>query len=179
MFTDRKIMLMGIEIVQLKHWFGIAQLKVRFSGVLVQPVLQLNGAITPIIPHPVSSDYSDGAAVGKTTCNGKGDLLDEVDKSLEKNSATDQDEDGPDWMFKEGEKELVDPTYSHSMVLARETKYKNPEESDGFWPTEANQCETSFSPSSVLANLQIMYEKYKTLRMSSHESYLVIFQFFP
>jgi hypothetical protein len=72
----------------------------------------LNGAITPIVPHPVSLDNSDGAAVGEPTLDSEGDVLDEVEKSLEKDSATDQDaEDGPDWMFKKGEKELTDPTY--------------------------------------------------------------------
>ena len=89
---------------------GIVQLKVRFGGVLVQPAIRLNGAITLIIPHPVSLGNSDGAAAGETT-HGEGDLLDEVEKSLEKDSATDQDvEDGPDWMFEEGEKELANPT---------------------------------------------------------------------
>ncbi|KAJ6506038.1 hypothetical protein DFH09DRAFT_1101549 [Mycena vulgaris] len=87
----------------------IPHLTVRFQGAPVQPALTLrvNGTVQTVIPHgvdshpaPIESGVEDG------------DLLDEVDFFLGKNSITEQDaEDGPDWTFDEGGKKSADPSY--------------------------------------------------------------------
>lgn len=96
---------------------AIPHLTVRFQGVPVQPSLRVNGTICAVNPRsgsssagedpedPVLNDERDA-----TDPNEKGDLLDEVERFLDKDSRQDV-EDGPDWMFEEGEMKSADPGY--------------------------------------------------------------------
>jgi hypothetical protein len=72
--------------------------------------LRLNGTVIPIIPRPdaSSADNAENSALDDE----EGDLLEEAERFLEKDSANEQDaEDGPDWLFDEGETKSSDPLY--------------------------------------------------------------------
>lgn len=93
---------------------AIPHVKVRFSGALVRPALalRLNGEVNTLTPRPSCPDDSIGPDTDDAGLNDDGDLLDEVNRFLDKDLATEQDsEDGPDWLFEAGEKKSADPTY--------------------------------------------------------------------
>ncbi|KAJ7212431.1 hypothetical protein C8J57DRAFT_1539110 [Mycena rebaudengoi] len=99
---------------------AIPQLTLRLRGVPMataprpmdaQPslTLRLNGAVRAVIPRP---NYNDSEPTTGDVDEEEGDLLEEVDKLLDKDSAMEQDqEDGPDWMFEAGETKSADPEY--------------------------------------------------------------------
>jgi hypothetical protein len=71
--------------------------------------LRLNGAVRAVIPRP---NYNDSEPTTGDVDEEEGDLLEEVDKLLDKDSAIEQDqEDGLDWMFEAGETKSADTEY--------------------------------------------------------------------
>ncbi|KAG6824369.1 hypothetical protein H0H92_007079 [Tricholoma furcatifolium] len=107
---------------------AIPRVTVRFQGELktVAPepiqharrlILKLNGRVLSVVSlpsHPILSDTISEAATGRNDADvdaesTSSDLWHQVDEFLDKNS-TDQ-EDGPDWMFDEGEVVAKDPMY--------------------------------------------------------------------
>ncbi|KAG6822317.1 hypothetical protein H0H92_013823, partial [Tricholoma furcatifolium] len=107
---------------------AIPRVTVRFQGELktVAPepiqharrlILKLNGRVLSVVPlqsHPILSDTISEAVTDRNDAdvdaeNTSSDLRHQVDEFLDKNS-TDQ-EDGPDWMFDEGEVVAKDPMY--------------------------------------------------------------------
>lgn len=102
---------------------AIPHLIVRFQGVPVQPSLRVNGTICAVNPRSGSSsageDPEDPVLNDEreaTDPNEKGDLLDEVERFLDKDSGQDA-EDGPDWMLEEGEMKSADPGYVFCTAL--------------------------------------------------------------
>ncbi|KAJ7673680.1 hypothetical protein DFH06DRAFT_1081519, partial [Mycena polygramma] len=98
------------------------QLNVRFRGVPVSVApkasdgpsltLRVNGTVRNIVPRPdfTSRDSSEDSESDDDSALEDGDILDDVDRLLEKEPATDA-EDGPDWLFDEGETRSADPLY--------------------------------------------------------------------
>ncbi|KAJ7788196.1 hypothetical protein B0H14DRAFT_3892573 [Mycena olivaceomarginata] len=101
----------------------IPQLNIRLRGVPVttaphppNPSLtfRINGTVRNIIPRPnfLHADNPSSADDAADSADEEGDLLDEVERFLEKDSVDEQDaEDGPDWLFDDGEIKSSDPSY--------------------------------------------------------------------
>ncbi|KAJ7588953.1 hypothetical protein C8J56DRAFT_889708 [Mycena floridula] len=95
----------------------LPHLKVRVGGVVIQPpkrprlVIRMNGALRNVLSGPNrSADDSEMSPVDESMFDEDEDLLDEVDKAIGKGDESD-DEDGPDWMFDEGETVSKDKEY--------------------------------------------------------------------
>lgn len=87
-------------------------LTVRLNGVVRaivprQPRSENDGQPKTWVEHPLPLENEDEGEINA----GEGGLLDDLENFLDKDNDEDA-EDGPDWMFEEGEKLLKDTTYT-------------------------------------------------------------------
>ncbi|KAF7371939.1 Sister chromatid cohesion protein [Mycena venus] len=128
-WIDKKfIPIAQCQDLQMNTWVApnaIPQVIVRFQGVPMssapKPIsttpsltLRLNGVVRAIVPRlkpSVEQPVVDADNEGE-----EGDLMDDVENFLDKDNDEDE-EDGPDWMFEDGEKHCIPRGCRHRVCL--------------------------------------------------------------